>query len=84
MSSNGAVCKCSHSQGAHEHYRRGSDCAICGAEVCRRFRRDRWATVVQLIDPPAPNQLQDLPRPVPASAESAAVNEAPERRRHAG
>lgn len=24
---------------AHEHYRRGTDCAVCGPEVCPRFRR---------------------------------------------
>lgn len=29
-------CACGHAKQAHEHYRRGSDCALCG---CRRFHR---------------------------------------------
>lgn len=28
-------CRCSHEKAAHEHYRRGSDCAQCG---CDRYR----------------------------------------------
>ena len=28
-------CRCSHAKAAHEHYRKGSDCAQCG---CRRYR----------------------------------------------
>jgi hypothetical protein len=31
-------CVCSHHHEAHEHYRRGSDCAICGPLACRSFR----------------------------------------------
>jgi hypothetical protein len=31
----GIPCRCGHVQGAHEHYRRGSDCALC---PCVRFR----------------------------------------------
>lgn len=31
-------CACGHTREAHEHYRRGTDCALCGAEVCGRFR----------------------------------------------
>lgn len=34
----GPTCSCGHPRRAHEHYRRGSDCAMCG---CRRFRRPR-------------------------------------------
>jgi hypothetical protein len=30
------VCKCEHARNAHEHLRRGSDCALC---ECRRYRR---------------------------------------------
>jgi hypothetical protein len=37
-----ALCVCSHPRSAHEHYRSGSDCTVCGAEVCPRFRRQRW------------------------------------------
>jgi hypothetical protein len=34
----GPTCSCGHPRRAHEHYRRGSDCAMCG---CGRFRRPR-------------------------------------------
>ena len=42
MISADAPCVCGHPYRAHEHLRRGSDCALCGAEVCPRFRRRRW------------------------------------------
>lgn len=28
-------CRCGHASRAHEHYRRGSDCALC---TCPKFR----------------------------------------------
>ena len=28
-------CRCGHQRQAHEHYRRGTDCALC---PCQRFR----------------------------------------------
>jgi len=28
-------CKCGHAANAHEHYRRGTDCAMC---TCPKFR----------------------------------------------
>ena len=31
------VCGCGHVREAHEHYRRGNDCGICGADVCSAF-----------------------------------------------
>jgi hypothetical protein len=34
------VCLCGHDAEAHEHYRPGSDCGVCGAVVCPRFRPD--------------------------------------------
>ena len=95
-----AICHCGHSVAAHEHYRRGSDCAICGAESCRRFRRDRAAK------PLAPNESTPLPEAVPSSslpsnsvplnsvkpvptlavplADPAETNDAPARRRRVG
>ena len=33
-----ATCVCGHPQEAHEHYRPGSDCALCD---CPRFRKKR-------------------------------------------
>lgn len=32
------TCVCGHVQDAHEHYRPGSDCALCD---CPRYRRKR-------------------------------------------
>ena len=34
------VCRCGHVEAAHEHYRRGTDCGICGRDVCAAFRAD--------------------------------------------
>jgi len=33
------ACTCGHARDLHEHYRRGTDCALCS---CPRFRRRRW------------------------------------------
>lgn len=35
------VCRCGHAHEAHTHYRRGTDCAICGADNCKAFSVDR-------------------------------------------
>ncbi len=32
-----AVCRCGHTSDAHEHLRKGSDCALCAAGECPRF-----------------------------------------------
>jgi hypothetical protein len=34
-------CRCGHPRAAHEHYRKGTECALCGPAVCPRYRR-RW------------------------------------------
>jgi hypothetical protein len=34
----GPPCTCGHGRTAHEHYRRGTDCALC---TCARFRKNR-------------------------------------------
>jgi hypothetical protein len=34
-------CVCGHPRAAHEHYRRGSDCGICGVTKCAAYRRPR-------------------------------------------
>jgi hypothetical protein len=36
----GKSCSCGHGKHAHEHYRRGSDCALC---ACGKFRRSVMA-----------------------------------------
>jgi hypothetical protein len=32
------TCTCGHEPDAHEHYRSGSDCALCGHEACGSYR----------------------------------------------
>lgn len=32
-------CVCGHEAPAHEHWRRGSDCGLCGGAACPSFRR---------------------------------------------
>lgn len=34
-----AICRCGHEQDAHEHYRPGHDCGVCGPVRCRRYAR---------------------------------------------
>jgi hypothetical protein len=36
----GKPCLCGHGKLAHEHYRKGADCALCD---CRRYRRSLLA-----------------------------------------
>ena len=41
------LCTCGHEREAHEHYRKGSDCGICGAAGCAAYtrapaRKRRW------------------------------------------
>jgi hypothetical protein len=31
-------CMCGHAKAAHEHYRAGSDCALCTKDGCQKFR----------------------------------------------
>jgi hypothetical protein len=31
-------CACGHPREAHEHYRAGTDCSLCGPSGCPRFR----------------------------------------------
>jgi len=33
-------CVCGHPRAAHEHYRRGSDCGVCGVAKCATYRRN--------------------------------------------
>jgi hypothetical protein len=42
MTADDAQCVCGHPHEAHEHLRKGSDCAFCGPDKCPRFRRRRW------------------------------------------
>ncbi|MCU7727371.1 hypothetical protein ODJ79_26875 [Actinoplanes sp. KI2] len=42
MKAEDAVCVCGHPRAAHEHHRRGTDCALCDPGACVRFRRGSW------------------------------------------
>lgn len=37
MSASDLVCRCGHSFDAHQHLRKGTDCALCGRGGCSRF-----------------------------------------------
>jgi hypothetical protein len=49
------LCACGHSAGAHEHFRKGSDCGACGREVCARFtpvaQTEQVVTLHEAADP---------------------------------
>jgi hypothetical protein len=45
------VCACGHIREAHQHFRRGSDCGVCGRVGCRRFRRQATAQAATPIEP---------------------------------
>ncbi|SDC39330.1 hypothetical protein SAMN05660690_1245 [Geodermatophilus telluris] len=40
-----AACDCGHGKQAHQHYRRGSDCAFCG---CARYHRPLLRRLISL------------------------------------
>jgi hypothetical protein len=50
------TCVCGHARAAHEHYRKGSDCGVCGADRCARYAHSSLSA--------------DRPAAKPASAES--------------
>lgn len=33
------VCRCGHVRDLHEHYRAGTDCGVCGPELCPSYCR---------------------------------------------
>lgn len=36
-------CECGHAREVHAHYRTGTDCGMCGAQLCARFTATRGA-----------------------------------------
>lgn len=38
-----APCVCGHAEEAHEHYRPGSDCGVCGMRECGEYRAEHGA-----------------------------------------
>ena len=40
------ACRCAHAHEAHIHYRSGSDCGICGPDLCAKYRADKHATAL--------------------------------------
>ncbi len=41
------TCRCGHPKPAHDHFRGGTDCALCGPHTCPRYRSNRswWRPV---------------------------------------
>lgn len=37
------ACVCKHGRDAHDHYRGGTDCAVCPAGACNRYRTNSTA-----------------------------------------
>ena len=35
------LCVCGHNNDAHQHFRAGTDCSLCGAGVCKKYRPKR-------------------------------------------
>lgn len=35
-------CVCGHAKAAHQHYRRGTDCGVCGPRLCPGYRPPGW------------------------------------------
>jgi hypothetical protein len=54
MTESDSACQCGHSREAHEHYRKGSDCGICGRATCASFRVDLTSGVAADPQPSAP------------------------------
>jgi hypothetical protein len=42
-------CTCGHGKDAHEHYRPGTDCGVCGATTCAAFRPTERSGVLQRL-----------------------------------
>ena len=67
-------CLCGHAQAAHEHFRAGSDCGVCTAEHCPRFRSDNLLN--RLLDPVLDRRLrQPAADPPPESTAPAALRD---------
>ena len=45
------ICSCGHPREGHHHYRRGTDCGICGSEICPSFSRTHVPSVRAQPDP---------------------------------
>lgn len=63
MSDTETVCRCGHERTAHEHYRSGTDCALCGAGQCDRFSAVTAPGDTQALDPLEPTVLNTSARP---------------------
>ncbi len=50
------TCRCGHEKAAHQHYRRGTDCGVCGATACPRFRKAPAGTPARPLRDPAPHE----------------------------
>jgi len=56
------LCRCGHTRAAHDHLRRGSDCATCPADGCTTFRAvPRWSIRALLPHPVTPESIDANP-----------------------
>jgi hypothetical protein len=44
----GRLCRCGHRYEAHDHWRRGTECVICGQPGCAQFRWRWWPWALTL------------------------------------
>ncbi|GAA1284244.1 hypothetical protein GCM10009609_56510 [Pseudonocardia aurantiaca] len=42
-------CTCGHPKAAHDHYRAGTDCGVCGATACAKFRSVKRKGIVRRL-----------------------------------
>lgn len=52
------LCTCGHPRAAHQHYRRGSDCALCAPGGCDRFTRSRTSAPADPAGRPATSLIR--------------------------
>lgn len=63
----GDICQCGHAFRAHEHYRRGTDCALCPRGTCTNYRAARDEPTRDESDVVKPRSVDDTPSQASAS-----------------
>lgn len=68
------ICQCGHSEEAHSHYRRGTDCGTCGRDRCSAFKPSKGpastkeAVVVEQADQHPETAVEPAGAPAVTSA----------------
>lgn len=57
----GLTCRCGHVKGAHEHYRRGSECSLCPPGACGHFKAIARRATVADASAVAPDSCGQVP-----------------------